>query len=393
LALTVSLVAGCATPLPSATQTLGTLATPPVAATDAPTAAPAASTIGPRPTPRENVFGSDWRTVELGGDATDPRGAIYGDAGPVIVGATCVGPGDDPDCTAAAWRQAAAGTWRPAKVADAGGATIFDVAYSGNYVALGSRVEDGGTLVRAIIWESRDGAEWTVRGSVEIGDCSGEGPVCGHAEALTVTRDGLILIGDVYAAGSDPYHGALRSADGKDWAEVPPSTFGDPGAYIAAAMPIGAGVVALVGGSGIPMTAWRTTDATTWTQIGTLSDEIQSIGSLAGTEAMLVAAEGVSAPEGFRTTMWTSTRGSPFQLAATVDDVILTTVADTGPNGFLAVGHDEGRPQVIASPDGSTWYRVAPGLPQVECAPWALAGARSAALYVGSCGVWATGRP
>jgi hypothetical protein len=353
--------------------------------------APVASAIDPEPTAREHVFGSVWEPVEFGGDPLDARGAAYGKAGPVIVGASCVGPGDDPNCTAAAWHRTADGTWRPSSVEDAAGATIFEVAFSGEYVAVGTRIETGGNLVRAIVWESPDGTAWSVKGSVEIGDCSGEGPVCGHAERLTVTPGGLILLGDVYAAGRDPYLGALRSADGKHWTEVPPSTFGDEDAYLAAALPVGDEIVALVGGGDTSMTAWKSTDALTWTHFGTLGDDVQSIGALGGTEAVVVAAEGVSAPEGFRTAIWTSTGGSPFARVATFDDVILAKLADSGPTGFLAVGHAEGRPQVMASPDGSVWYRVAPGLPQIECSPSSLAGGPSEAIYVGSCGVWATG--
>ena len=391
MTLVVGLCAGCVSSTPSAPAST---ANPTSREAAARTATPHASAPPPSASPLDDVFGSDWETVELGSDNADPRAAVYGDAGPVIVGATCDGSVNPPDCTAAAWHLGTGGTWTSSTVEDAEGATIYEVVYSGNYIALGGRIEGDGQVVRAILWESADAAIWKVKGSVEIGDCSGEGPPCGHAERLTATPGGLIILGDVYAAGADPYYGALRSADGTHWTQIPPMTFGDPDAYIAAGLPVDGAVVALVGGGKTPMTAWRTTDGSSWTQFSTFGDVVQSTGSLALDGGLLVAAEGQSAPEGFRTTMWTSTDGQPFERSTAFDDVILTKVAFAGPAGFVGVGHDEGRPQVIASTSGRSWYRTTPGLPQIECAPSSLAGGASSALYIGDCGtVWTIRAP
>jgi hypothetical protein len=377
VAAVAAMVLAACTPTPSASGPATTPGASPIAS----------AAIAP------NVFGSNWARVEFGGKDVDARAAAYGRSGLVIVGAGCVGSGDSPECTAAAWHRTLDGVWKPSSVEDPAGATISDVVFAGRYVALGTRIEDQGLPVRAIIWTSDDGAAWTLVGSVEIGDCSGEGPPCGHAEQLTVTPGGLILIGDVYAAGRDAYSGALRSVDAMHWARVPPKAFGDDDASLAAALPVGNGVVALVSSGQSPLTAWRSTDGASWTRFSGFGELAQSRGALAGNEQLLVAAEGESAPEGFRTTMWTSADGGPFQQRAAFDDVAAAKVVDTGSTGFVAVGDDEGRPQVIVSPDGVAWSRVGPGLPQIECSALSLAGGSSEALYIGSCGVWATHEP
>ena len=210
----IELVAGC-TPTPTASvapapdetirNTQSAVTTPTLA--PSPTAQPTAR-------PLENVVGSHWEPADLHGDDINPFAAAYGDSGAVVVGATCVGPGETPDCTASAWRQVGNGDWRAATVEDAAGASIYEVVYSDRYVALGTRIEDDGAVVRALLWESADGRTWKLLGSFAIGDCSGEGPPCGHAEGLVVSANGLMIIRDVEAMGSKPFFGAYRSTNG-----------------------------------------------------------------------------------------------------------------------------------------------------------------------------------
>src|ERR671920_84990 len=95
VALVVCLSAGCASSTPSvpASTTM-----PPNSQAPAPTLTPPSSAPSPSASPLADVFGSDWVPVEFGGDNAHPWAAVFGDAGPVIVGATCKGPVDAPDC-------------------------------------------------------------------------------------------------------------------------------------------------------------------------------------------------------------------------------------------------------------------------------------------------------
>ena len=395
VALVVGLAGACTPTVPSPTVPASgeTPRSTPVTSFAPPTSTPIPS---PNATPVQGVFGSDWHAVDFGQDDADPRAAAYGEAGAVIVGATCEGSDEAQECTASAWHQGADGKWRKSSVGDAAGATMYEVVHTDRFVALGTRIEQGGRVVRALIWSSSDGAEWRLTGSAEIGDCSGEGPICGHAARLAATTTGLVILGDVYAAGDAGFFGALASTDGRHWTRIEPSTFdGDTDAYISAAMPWRDGVVALVGGGSRPLTAWRTTDGVAWAGFGAFGEGVQSIGALAEHGDQLIAAEGEFAgPEGSRTTLWTFGDGEQFERTGVFDGVILASLADAGPMGIVAVGHDEGRPQVFASLDGRSWHRTAPGLPQTDCAPTWLAGGPSTALYVGDCGmVWSASRP
>lgn len=382
--LLLGFAAAC-TPVPSLTPSSAGDSVAATAVSTAPTQQPTPITT-PRATAVEGAFGSQWEPVELGTDDAAPHAAAYGGGGAVIVGATCVGSAEAPDCTAAAWRQDNDGGWSEASVEDAAGATMVEVVFRAHFVALGWRIERGGALVRALIWTSPDGRHWTLDRSVQIGDCSGEGPPCGHAAGLVVTQGGLIVLSDVYAAGDGGFTGGLVSGEDKQWSRIEPSSFGgEPDASIAAAVATDDGMVALVRSGTEPMSVWRAANGLAWQRLGRLGEITQGSGSLASNGTLIVAVVGESAPEGFRTTVWTSTGNRPFAQTGLFEDIALPKVAYAGELGFLAIGHDQGRPQVVASSDGQSWYRTAPGLPQVDCGPSWLAAGPAGALYIGEC--------
>jgi hypothetical protein len=388
-ALSVVLAAGCVAPpiaAPSAANpsSAASLA-PPSSSTG--TADPSETPNGPvgTPAPATSGIATDWEAIDLPGIDPMPYAAVSGDAGFVIVGAAC---DDRADCLigGSAWYGDGI-TWKRVRVPAGSRTRLTEVVYNGAYIALGVRTEpvtEESSHRSGILFRSTDGRSWAPLASFDVGGCNEDGcPVVG---GLVVTRDGLILLTSVSSSFDAPPE-PRWSVDGETWTPIPPTAFGYPegtALTMTAAIPNGDGVVALITGEDIPLTAWRSDDGATWTKFGAFDGQPNTRATMvdAGGGDLVVARS--SCVVVCRTTIWISSGGGSFvATGATFDDFSLGRIVSTGDSGLVMLGFEHNQVQAFTSLDGRTWARPVPGLEEGACGLDWVAGGPGAAMCLG----------
>jgi hypothetical protein len=310
-----------ATPVASlntAPPSVGPTSTPSSAPTETPSATPTATSGS---SDQNNGLIVNWKTVDNPG-----LGVVYGFDGIATAGGTMVAIGEaGENLTTAVWSSTDGRTWTAADFPDAATSSVglAAVAAAGpGFVIVGQDF----TTSAGLVYLSADGHAWT---RVDSDVLAGESPTwVGGVNGAVV-------------AFSDDHH-AFTSSDGQTWQAA-----SDPSAATVAD-----GLMALTqDGAALwavrintdqskagQLEVWRSTDATTWSQVAALD------GSAGATEAWVASGPAgvVVIANTYRHNTpgwltWSSPDGTTWQTANN-DPTNITDVVSTAA-GFVAVGH------------------------------------------------------